>query len=251
MAWALEEERGKEALQLYHGRGPIAFFNDYIRLSTAASSPKRHPRFSGEFGQLAAEWENDWAKTHTEEFRRLVITPGTDFEALLPKLKKAFAGASICPDISPDLAETAEYFLEKKDAERAMSVLALGREVYPASPLLAAALGYAQVWRGHITEGRKLYFEARELDPAHPVLRADQFVASMKQLVGADKKKEAQALGLTAVELNPKEPSLYTALGELSILSGEKHKAAEYLKRALQIDPKNEEAKTRLKSLEK
>ena len=251
MAWALEEERGKEALQLYHGRGPIAFFNDYIRLSTAASSPKRHPRFSGEFGRLAAEWENDWAKTHTEEFRRLVITPGTDFEALLPKLKKAFAGASICPDISPDLAETVEYFLEKKDAERAMSVLALGREVYPASPLLAVALGYAQVWRGHITEGRKLYFEARELDPAHPVLRADQFVASMKQLVGADKKKEAQALGLTAVELNPKEPSLYTALGELSILSGEKHKAAEYLKRALQIDPKNEEAKTRLKSLEK
>ncbi|HCS48135.1 MAG TPA: hypothetical protein DIW61_07740 [Candidatus Aminicenantes bacterium] len=96
-----------------------------------------------------------------------------------------------------------------------------------------------------------MYFEARELDPAHPVLRADQFIASMRQLVETDKKNEAQALGLTAVELNPKEPSLYTALGELSILAGDKAKAVEYLKRALQIDPKFEEARTRLKSLEK
>lgn len=251
MAWALEEEGGKEALQGYHGRGPIAFFNDYIQLSTAASSPKRHPRFSGEFSRLMAEWEHDWAKTHTDEFRRLVITPGTDFEALILRLKEEFAGASICPDISPDLAAAADYFLEKRDAERAMSVLTLGREVYPASPLLAAALGYVLVWHGRVEEGQKLYLEARELDPTHPVLRADQFVASMKQLVGADKKKEAQALGLTAVKINPKEPSLYTALGELSILSGEKHKAAEYLKKALQIDPDFEEAKTRLKSLEK
>jgi CubicO group peptidase (beta-lactamase class C family) len=251
MAWALEEERGKEALQLYHGRGPIAFFNDYIRLSTAGSSPKRHPRFSREFGRLAAEWENDWAKTHTEEFRRLVIMPGTDFEVLMPRLEEMFAGASICPDISPDLADAADYFLEKKDAERAMSVLALGREVYPASPLLATTLGYVQVWRGYIEEGQKLYLEARELDPAHPVLRADQFIASMRQLAGVDRKKEAQALGLIAVEINPKEPSLYTALGELSIQAGEKGKAAEYLKKALQIDPKFEEARTRLKSLEK
>jgi tetratricopeptide (TPR) repeat protein len=251
MAWALEEEGGRETLQMYHQRGPIGFFNDYIRLSTAGPSPKKYLRFSGEFSRLMAEWESDWAKTHTEEFRRLVITPGTDFEVLMPRLKEMFAGASICPDISPDLAEAADYFLEKKDAEKAMSVLTLGREVYPASPLLAGALGYVQVWRGYIEEGQKLYLEARELDPAHPVLRADQFIAPMRQLAGADKKKEAQALGLIAVELNPKEPSLYTALGEISFLAGEKGKAAEYLKKALQIDPDFEEAKTRLKSLEK
>jgi len=251
MAWALEEEKGKEALRLYHGRGLIAFFNDYIRLSTAASSPKRHPRFSGEFSRLMADWESDWSKTHTEEFRRLIIMPGTDFEALLPKLKKTFAGASICPDVSPGLADAAEYFLGKKDPDRAMSVLTPGREIYPASPLLAAALGYVLVWRGRLEEGQKMYFEARELDPAHPVLRADSFIASMRQLVEAEKRKEAQALGLTAVELNPKEPSLYTALGEISMLAGEKEKAAEYLKKALQIDPNFEEAKTRLKSLEK
>jgi len=251
MAWALEEENGREALRSYHQRGPIAFFNDYIRLSAAGSSLKRYPRFRREFNRLAAEWEKDWAKTHSEEIRRLAITPGTDFETLIPKLKEAFTGASIFPDISPDLTEVAAYHLKRNEAEKAMSVLALGREVYPASPLLAATLGYVLVWCDRLAEGQRMYFEAHELDPAHPVLSADQFIISMRQLAEAEKRKEAQALGLTAVELNPKEPSLYTALGELSIRAGQKEKAAEYLNKALQIDPNYEEAKTRLKSLER
>jgi len=251
MAWTLGEEGGKEALRNYQQRGPIAFFNDYIRLSTTGDSPKRHPRFSSEFNRLMAEWEADWVKTHSEEVLRLVITPGTDFETLIPKLKETFAGTSICPDITPGLADAAAYFIGKNDAEKAVSVLSLGRELYPSSPSLAASLGYVQVWRGHVEEGQKLYLEARELDPAHPALGTDQFIASMSQLVEADKKKEAQALGLIAVEINPKEPSLYTALGELSIMAGEKRKAVGYLKKALQIDPKFEEARTRLKSLER
>jgi CubicO group peptidase (beta-lactamase class C family) len=249
MAWALEEAAGQGSLRAYHQRGPIAFFNDYIRLSGTGASSKRHPRFGGEFSRLMAVWEKDWARTHTEEFRRLTITPRTDFEALLPKLKESFAGASICPDISLELAEAADYLLKKEDSEKAMSVLTLGREVYPASPLLAAALGNVLIWRGRVEEGRRLYLEARKLDSGHPALSADQFLDSVRRLVQADKIKEAQDLGLTAVEFNPKEPSLYTALGELSILSGRKEEAAGYFRKALQIDPNFEEARTRLKSL--
>jgi tetratricopeptide (TPR) repeat protein len=76
-------------------------------------------------------------------------------------------------------------------------------------------------------------------------------MGSMRQLVQADKKKEAQDLGLTAVQINPKEPGLYTALGELSILSGRKDRATEYFRKALRIDPNFEEARTLLKSLKK
>jgi len=251
MAWALEEANGWGSLRTYHQRGPIAFFNDYIRLSAAGAYSKRHPRFGGEFSRLMEVWEKDWAKTHTEEFRRLMITPGTDFEVLLPRLKESFTGASICPDISYDLAEAADYFLKNNGSEKAMSILTLGREVYPASPLLAAALGYVQVWLGHVEEGQKLYLEAWKLDPGHPVLKADQFMDSMKRLVQANKKKEAQDLGLTAMQINPKEPSIYTALGELCVLSGRKEEAAGYFRRALRIDPNFEEARARLKSLEK
>jgi tetratricopeptide (TPR) repeat protein len=58
-------------------------------------------------------------------------------------------------------------------------------------------------------------------------------------------------LGLIAVEVNPKEPILYVALGDLSMLSGRRDKAAEYFREALRIDPDFEDAKTRLKPLEK
>jgi CubicO group peptidase (beta-lactamase class C family) len=250
MAQALEEEGGQGSLEGYHRRGPIAFFNDYIRLSAAGSAPKRHPRFGADFSRLMAEWESDWAKTHTDEFRQTVITPGTDFEALLPRLKEAFAGASIYPDIGPDLAEAAEYDVRIGDAEKAASILQLGREVYPASPGLAAALGYALVWQGRVEEGRKSYLEARDLDPLHPAVKAEQFNASMRQLYQDEKKKEAYALGLIGISINPKDPSLYTALGELSSLDGRKDAAVEYFRKALRIDPNFEEARSRLRTLE-
>jgi tetratricopeptide (TPR) repeat protein len=251
MAWALEEANGRGFLRTYHRRGPVAFFNDYIQLSKAVSAPKRHPRFREDFSRLMAQWENDWAKTFTEEIGRLVITPGTDFESLVLRLKAAFAGASICPYIGSDLAETADSFLKMKDGEKAVSVLTLGRELYPASPSLAAALGYVLVWNGRAEEARRLYFEARELDPTEVALGAEQFIASMRQLVRVDKKKEAEDLGLIAVEIRPKEPVLYTALGDLSRLGGSKEKAAEYFRKALEIDPNFDEARSRLRSLEK
>jgi CubicO group peptidase (beta-lactamase class C family) len=251
MAWALEGEGGQGSLEAYHRRGPIAFFNDYIRLSISGSSPKRHPRFSPDFSRLMAEWEKDWAKTHSDEFRRTVITPGTDFGSLLPGLKEAFAAATICPDVGPDLAEAAEFFLKEKDGEKAASILKLGREVYPRSPLLAAAMGYALVWQGRVEEGRRAYLDARDLDPLHPAIKAEQFYASMRQLYQGRKMKEAYDLGLIAIGLYPKDPALYTALGELSSLGGKKDKAVEYFRKALEIDPNFEEARTRLRALEK
>jgi Flp pilus assembly protein TadD len=147
--------------------------------------------------------------------------------------------------------ETADYFLKKDDGEKAASVLRLGRRVYPAAPSLAAALGYVEAWRGRAEEARALYHEAQGLDPTDPALEADQFIASMKQLVEADKKREAEELGLIAVEVNPKQPSLYVALGDLHMLGGRKDTAAEYFRDALRVDPDFEEARARLKSLEK
>jgi tetratricopeptide (TPR) repeat protein len=251
MAWALEEKGGKGSLRSYHQRGPLAFFNDYIRLTTTGTSLKRHPGLSGEFSRLMAEWEKGWSLTDTEEFRQLLSAPVPDFEAVLPRLKEAFAGASICPNISPDLIEAAEYFLKRDELEKAVSVLSLGREVYPTAPSLAAALGYTQILSGRAEEAEKLYLEARELDPFHPELEADRLIASMKQLVRAEKKKEAEDLGLVAIKVNPKEPILYVALGDLCLLDGRKDRAAEYFREALRIDPNFQDAKNRLRALEK
>ncbi len=249
MAQVLEEERGRDELSLYLRRGPFAFFNDYIAL--ADYSPKRHPHFRSEFKQAVAAWSADWEKTHGDDVRRLVITPGTDFGDFLPRLRDAFAGATVYPDFSPDLEDAARFYLEKGEVARNLMILSLGRNIYPGSPALAASLAFTRFRLGDIDSGRNLLGEAHALDPLDDIFEPRSFIVSMRRLVEVNMLGEAEALGLTGAEFNPKDPDLPTALGELSMRMGRKDKAVEYLKRALKNDPDFEKALTRLKSIKK
>jgi CubicO group peptidase (beta-lactamase class C family) len=251
MAQALEEEGGRDLLLSYQKRGPLAFFSDYIRLSTENSSGKKHPRFRPEFVGLVAGWEREWARTWTGDVRRLVITPGTDFEQVGTKLKETFAGASLCPDFSPDLADAAQYFLRKNDPAKAASILTLGQSLYPGSPDILTSLGLASVWQGQVETGRDFYRKAFDLDPTDLALSVEQFTAWVSQLVQAGKLREAQALAFIAVELYPRQARFYVESSDLSLLLGQKEKALDYLKRALRLDPGLEEARTKLQVLEK
>ncbi len=251
MAQALEEEGGRELLLSCQKRGALAFFSDYIKLSTGNSAPKRHPRFKAEFINLVANWEKDWNKTYTDYVRDLFITPGSNFEEIGAKLKETFTGASFYPDFTSDLASVAQHFLGKNDPAKAISVLAIGQDLYPNSPVILASLGLAHLWRGEVEAARHLYKGAFDIDSAHLILSADQFTASAGQLAQANKLKEAQALGFMAIELYPKEARLYIGMSDLSLMAGQKEKAVEYLRRALKLDPNLEEAKAKLKAIEK
>ncbi|MFZ2053660.1 MAG: serine hydrolase, partial [Candidatus Aminicenantales bacterium] len=249
MAQALEEERGRDELSLYRKRGPFAFFNDYLRLTDA--SPKRHPHFRTEFKKVIAAWATQWEKANSDDVRRVVITPGTDFGKIIPRLQDMFAGAAVYPDFTSDLADAAQYYLEKGEVARNIMILTLGKTIYPGSPSLAASLGLTRFWLGEVEAARQLLREAHDLDPMDEVFRPRPFIASMWQLVEADRLNEAEALGLMGAEFNPRDPDLPTALGELSLRMGQEDKAIEYLKRALKIDPNFERAKAKLKSLQK
>jgi CubicO group peptidase (beta-lactamase class C family) len=249
MAFVLEEERGADALEAYHRRGPFAFFNDYIRL--ADSSPKRHPHFRTEFKKLIAAWTLDWERTHSDEVRTVVITPGSDFGELIPRLGDIFAGATVYPDFSAELAAAARYYLEKGEPARNIMILSLGRNIYPGSPVLEASLAFTRFRLGDIDSGRRLLREAHGLDPMDEVFQPRSFIASMRRLVEANKLREAEAVGLMGAEFNPKDPDLPTALGELSMRMGQTEKAVKYLEQALKIDPDFEKALTRLKSIKK
>jgi CubicO group peptidase (beta-lactamase class C family) len=251
MAQALEEEGGRELLLSYQKRGPLAFFSDYIRLSTGNSAPKRYPRFKTEFVNLMANWEKDWDRTYTDDVRHLVITPATDFGEVAAKLKDTFAGAALYPDLSADLSSAALYFLRKNDPDRAIPILLLGQGLYPSSPGILASLGLARLWQGQTENARNFYREAFDLDSTDPILSVDQLINSAGQLVQANKLTEAQALIFIAVEFYPNEPRLYVELSDLSLMTGQKEKAAEYLRKALKMDPNLEPAKTKLKAIEK
>ena len=251
MARALEEEGGRELLLSSRKRGPLAFFNEYIKLSTGNSAPKRHPRFKAELANLVAGWEKDWNRTYPNDVRHLYINPETNFEEVGPKLKEMFSGASIYPDFTSDLAGVAQYFLEKNDPARAVSILTLGQDFYPVSPVIMAYQGLASLWQGHVETGRNFYQKAYALDSTHPIVSADQFIISADLFVRADKIREAQAFANIAVEFYPKEAGLYVGMSTLCLRLGEKQKAVAYLKKALSLNPDLEEARRKLRDLEK
>ncbi len=63
--------------------------------------------------------------------------------------------------------------------------------------------------------------------------------------------KEIFALAEIALELYPKSAELHKEIGDIYLGAGQKEKALIYYKKALEFDPKLEEAKAKLEELEK
>mgnify|MGYP001040346489 CR=1 FL=1 len=250
MTSALKEALGEEKLGTYRQSGPIAFFSDYIRISEANPGQKM-PRFEKDFIELVSGWEKDWNATYTDYIRRLFITPSTNFNDLETKLRETSSGRSIYADFSTDLASASYVFLEKPEPEKAFRILNLSLDLYPNSPVPHASLASAYLWTGATETARNLYKEAYALDHSHPVISIDQLFGFGGALVRAKKIKEAIALGNIVIELYPKDPRVYTTIGDFHLQTGQKDKAFEYYRKALGISPDFELAKTRLREIQK
>jgi len=251
MASVLKESFGEEKLRSYHKSGPIPFFADYLGAVKTRPERKKWPAFSYEFTRLVSGWEKDWNKTYTDDVRRLAITPNTNFEEIGSELKKTFSGVSFYKDFSEEFAGAARYFLEKGDVEKALSILNIDRDLYPGSSSPYAALGATYIWTGNVEAARENYGKAVELDPAHPQVSPDQIVSLINQLRTAKKMREALEASLLFIDFFPKDARLYLETGNTYALSGQREKAIEYYKKALELDPNLATAKSNLEKLEK
>jgi tetratricopeptide (TPR) repeat protein len=198
-----------------------------------------------------ADWEKGWSRTYTDEVRRLSFTPGSDFVRIMAGLKEKFGGASFYPDFTAALSTAAEHYLRKDNPDRAIAILASGKPLYPASPSLNASLGLAHLWKGDSKTAREFYSRAHELDSTHPAVSIERYIASGRFLARAEKPGKALELGEIALQFYPKETRLHVELGDLCVALGQKDKASAYLSKALQIDPKNENVRKKLRALEK
>jgi CubicO group peptidase (beta-lactamase class C family) len=251
MASVLKESFGEEKLRSYHKSGPIPFFADYLDAVKTRPERKNWPAFSQEFIRLVSGWEKDWDRTFTDYVRRLAITPATNFEEVRSDLNKIFSGASFYKDFSEEFAGAARYFLEKGDTEKALSILTINRDLYPGSASPYAALGAAYLWAGNFEAGRQNYKKAFDMDPTHPQLSFEQNLVFVNQMRRARKTKEALEMCLIFLDYFPKDARVYLEAGNSYALTGQKEKAIEYYKRALELDPNLAAAKSNLEKLEK
>ncbi len=250
MASALERALGEEKVEEYHRTGILSFFKDYISISQKRPELKNF-RFEKNFCELIFLWEKDWRATHTDYVRSLFLTTNTDFDEVGPKLKKIFSGAELYKDFSSDMDRIAQKLLEQNRNDETLRMLVLSQELYPNSPAPYSSLAFAKIWMGNAAEARHLFHKARAVNPSHPAVEANQFYRYARQLEQTKKIKEATLLGEIATELFPKEARLHADFADLFLQAGQRDKAIKYLKKALEIDPEYEPAKTKLEELRK
>ncbi len=251
MAQALSEAGGEDMPHRYHRLGPIAFFDDYIQLSTSPAAPKRHPRFKSDFAALIAGWRKDWDRTYTDRIKHLVITPDMEIDSLVEEWKESFAGASLYPDLTAGLARVADSFIRRNSPERAAELLASALAVYPKSAFLLASSGVAHLWKGDEGAGIDLIRRAQQTDPVHPAVSSEELLRSAGQL-GRERRVEAAiVLAKLAAEFYPRETGPWLELSSLYLLKNQKDEAMASVREALKINPRLQEAKALLEKIEK
>ena len=251
MAYALKESLGEEKLQIYFQSGPLAFFSDYIKISKNWPSSRKNYKFPKSFAKLISGWEKDWTVTYTDYVRNLLITVNTDFDELGSKLKRTFSGVDLYPDFSRDMERAGYYYLWKDEFNNSFKIFNLNCELYPNSPLPLSNLAGAYIWTGNVEEARKLFKKAFALNPDHPSVSLNEFRYLGRHLENAKKLKEIFALAEIALELYPKNAELHKEVADIYLEAGQNEKAGIFYKKALELDPKLEEAKKKLGELEK
>lgn len=112
-------------------------------------------------------------------------------------------------------------------------------------------LGGAYVMQGRHAEAAIVLEEASRMEPDNVMLWINLAAAHLGPL--EDSSKEGQLKAITAFEralaLDPKAPSVNYNLGLIYKQRGEMEKAAAHFWRALDVDPSDDDARTRLHQL--
>lgn len=251
MAQTLIKTVGMEKFQTYHQTGPLAFFNDYIKISSQWEDHKRNFRFNKNFARSISKWEKEWSTVYTDYVRHLFIHINTDFDELERRLKETFTAVEIYPDFSTDMAQVARHFMEEDEPAKAFQICDLSVELYPNSPVSLVSLAEAYLWTGNAREARRLYKKAHALNPQHPSVSLNAFYSLENRLVRKGKIKELIALADIAVNLYPENANLYKGIGDMYRHLGKKETAIRYYQKALSIDPGYKEAREALQELKK
>ncbi|HEX7178056.1 MAG TPA: serine hydrolase [Pyrinomonadaceae bacterium] len=248
MAARLAERHGPARLNAYTGSGALSFFADYIALYKSRADYPAELKFSAPVERLIEQWSRGWARSYTDEVRRHSVSSASDFDALAPALKRAFAGAEIYPNYLGDFAPAVRQLVHAGERERAFKAARLARELYPNSATANAYLAVTQLAYAEPSGARELLLKAKEIDPTG-VAGPGSLNSIAYDLAANGRRDAGLELLKLAAELYPKEANLYDSIGEFYALKGQKDKAVEFYSKALEVDPNLASAKSALEKL--
>lgn len=248
MAERLDQRLNPKRLVTYHASGAIKFFADYVTMYKSDPDYPQELRFSGAFEDRIAKWNQAWSKTNNCYVQRLWITPSSDVGEITETLRKSFFGADVYPYLNRNISNATWQLIRKGDREQAARLGQLVVDLYPQSDLSHALLAVVKIMFREKENARTQLKRAAEINGSSAAFsRALNSYAHI--LSNAGRIGDGLELLLLAVESYPLEANLYDSIGEFYLKTGNKVKAIESYKKALQLDPKLESSKRMLEKL--
>lgn len=162
-------------------------------------------------------------------------------------LRTAFKGAEIYPFLDA-MSIAMRNLVLSGNREKTLEAGSLAAELYPATDFANGAYGVALLWSGDKKMGEEHLQKALAINPSG--------FASARNLNGLaySLAEQGNAEGglqilMSAVILHPKEANLYDSIGEFHWNKGNREKAIEFYKKALEIDPQLQSAKNMLEKI--
>jgi tetratricopeptide (TPR) repeat protein len=249
MAEKLRQRSSPKGLQLYHQSGAIKFFADYVRLYESDPSFPANLRFNPAFESQITKWNQAWDKTYDSYVRQLWITPYSNLDEIDARLRKTFGGAEIYPNLNRNITAVTWQLILKGDRQRAARLAQLSVDLYSQSDLAHALLGIVKVMFHENESARLLLKKAADINGS-PAVFSRGMNSYAYDLANRGRVTEGLELLKLMVELYPSEANLYDSIGELYSRTGNKVKAIESYRKALQLNPNLESAKEMLEKLE-
>jgi CubicO group peptidase (beta-lactamase class C family) len=256
MAMKLAEKNGNTRAGVYRAMGAPAFFDDYIKLYKTNRKHPKDLRFRKPFELMVQRWNQDWSRTWTAETRRLTGASAADIVESGEQLKKTFAGVELYPNLIDPL-------LNIRPGPGAWKAAKLAVELYPQSPrtnlvwglflilLSASDIDAALVEKSLVQKEPPLVYLKRsaELDAGGPASPGSLRQVARSWMGEGRRPEDAEKLLKIAIELHPQSGLLYEGLGEVYSKQGLTAQAIDSYKKAVQLDPKLEQAADALKKL--
>ena len=214
----------------YTSKGAALFFRD------AGELPKwLAPRI--------ARYARDWTRSTPPEVRTLAIGIDSDVDSIARTLRSHLTGATIVPNLAPQLAGVTESWAVALDP-RASTAADLAVELFPGAAEAQRAKAIARVAAGDVAGARDALARAAADDTAPDQLNRTAYAFARTGHVD-----RGLTLLVVATEVFPRVANLFDSLGELSALAGQRDAAIAAYERAIAIDPNMKSSRDALAKL--
>ncbi len=236
IAQRLSDKNGPAKLDVYASRGALSFFADYISLTATDPNFPKEYLLNPALEQATREMARDWEKANTDYVRRLWLMPNTDFASLRKVLAQSFEGKSVYPNLVDGLFSLSRQLILQGERSRALDASRLAVDLYPTAPASNLVHGIALIVNQQPVPARESLRKSISINP-QGMASAGGLNNVAYQLAGAGLVDDAVTTLQVAIEIYPQEANLYDSLGEFHLRKGEKTKALESYKKALEINP--------------